>query len=273
MAQARARQDAEVSLFPFLSILVCLIGSLVLLIVILTIVQTRMGDGRTPQEIDRAAEALKLRKELAEKEKQLAKVKEESPAAANKDALKQRMAAIVNLQKELALGEDARKKNQETSAELQKKLEDMLAQLEEMKKEKPALTKAIDQLKAELLKRNKKPDDTPPPVIVKAGGTGTSAGTRLFFVECAGAGIVMHRSLTEKTRITSASIGVDETYNKFLDEAKKTPNAMVLFLLRDDGLTAYNRAAGWAEGQFGLRTGKLPLPGKGAADLSAFFPK
>ncbi|MEQ1850521.1 MAG: hypothetical protein ABMA01_02905 [Chthoniobacteraceae bacterium] len=260
-------------LIPFLDILCSLIGVLILIIVVLCVAQTQKISGRTAEEVQRAAEALRMKKELVEREKQLEQVKLESPAAANKDALKQRLTAIVNLQRELVVGEDARKKNQETSAELQKKLEDMLAQLEAMKKEKPELTKVIEQLKAELLKRNKKPDDTPPAIIVQTGGTGTSAGAQLFFVECAGAGIVMHKSLTEKTRITSASIGVDEAYNKFLEEAKKTPNAMVLFLLRDDGLAAYNRAAGWAEGQFGLRTGKLPLPGKGAADLSAFFPK
>ena len=107
MAQARARSDAEISLFPFLSILVCLIGSLVLLIVILTIVQTRMGDGRTPQEIDRAAEALRLKKEITEREKQLEQLKKESPAAANKDALQKQLTAIVSLRKELSLGEDA----------------------------------------------------------------------------------------------------------------------------------------------------------------------
>lgn len=273
MPQARARTDAEVSLFPFLSILVCLIGSLVLLIVILTIVQTRMGDGRTPQEIDRAAEALKLKKEIAEQEKQLEQLKKDSPAAANKDALQQKLVAIVTLRKELALGEDARKKNQDTSAALQKKLEDMLLQLAEMTKEKPPLDKEIAKLKAELLARNKKPDDKPPSIIVQAGGTGTSANARLFFVECSAAGIVMHKSLTEQVRITSASIGVDEVYNAFLDEARKQPNSMILFLLRDDGLASYNRAAGWAEGQFQLRIGKLPLPGKGPADLAAFFPK
>jgi hypothetical protein len=273
MAQARARSDAEISLFPFLSILVCLIGSLVLLIVILTIVQTRMGDGRTPQEIDRAAEALRLKKEIAEREKQLEKLKKESPAAANKDALQQKLTAIVTLRKELSLGEDARKKNKEISGELQKKLENLLIQLEEMIKEKPPLTKEIEKLKAELLARNKKPDDKPPSIIVQAGGSGTSANVRLYFVECSAAGIVMHKSLTEQIRITSASIGVDAAYNAFLEEARKQPNSMILFLLRDDGLGTYNRAAGWAEGQFKLRIGKLPLPGKGPADLAAFFPK
>jgi len=273
MAQARARTDAEISLFPFLSILVCLIGSLVLLIVILTIVQTQMGDGRTSQELERAAEALKLTKEIEEREKQLEQLKKESPAAANKDALQQKLTAIVSLRKQLALGEDARKKNKETSEELQKKLENFLIQLEEMKKEKPPLAQAIDKLKAELLARNKKPDDTPPSIIVRQGGTGTSANTRLYFVECSAAGIVIHQSLTEKVRITSASIGVDAVYNAFLEEARKQPNSMILFLLRDDGTSTYNRAAGWAEGQFKLRIGKLPLPGKGPADLAAFFPK
>lgn len=273
MVKRRQRATDEIMLIPFLDILCSLIGVLILIIVVLCVAQTQKINGRTAEDVQRSVEALKMKKEIAEREKQLELVKKESPAAANKDALTQRLTAIVNLQKELSLGEDARKKNKETSAELQKKLEDALIQLEEMKKEKPPLTKAIDALKKELLARNQKPDDTPASIIVQPGGAGTSANTRLYFVECSAAGIVIHQSLTDKVRITSASIGVDAAYNAFLDEARKQPNSMVLFLLRDDGLITYNRAAGWAENQYGLRVGKLPLPGKGPADLSTFFPK
>ena len=41
-------------------------------------------------------------------------------------------------------------------------------------------------------------------------------------------------------------------------------------VIREDGLGAYARGAGWAESQYNLRTGKLPLPGKGRIDLSHF---
>jgi hypothetical protein len=47
---------------------------------------------------------------------------------------------------------------------------------------------------------------------------------------------------------------------------------MIIFLLREDGLNSYNRAAGWAENRFAVRHGKLPLPGQGAVDLSLFQP-
>jgi hypothetical protein len=43
-----------------------------------------------------------------------------------------------------------------------------------------------------------------------------------------------------------------------------------VFLVRDDGWDAYIRGAGWAEGKFSIRTGKLPMPGKGPIDLSSF---
>ena len=273
MAQARPRTDAEISLFPFLSILVCLIGSLVLLIVILTMVQSRMGDGRTPEEIQRAAEALELKKQLALVAQEIERLKASSPAAATKDALDDRLKAIVELRKELALGEDARKLNQRTSATLQKEVENLTTQLDAMKLEKPPLAAAIEKLKAELAARNKKPDDIPPALIVQPGGTGASAASKLFFVECGAAGIVIHKSKTEQERISAASVGADAAYDAFLDGARKQPNAVVLFLLREDGYGSYIRAAGWAESRFSLRTGKLPLPGKGPVDLSAFLGK
>jgi outer membrane protein assembly factor BamB len=46
MGQARTRSDPEISLFPFLSILVCIIGSLMFLILVLTLVQGMLGDRR-----------------------------------------------------------------------------------------------------------------------------------------------------------------------------------------------------------------------------------
>ena len=48
------------------------------------------------------------------------------------------------------------------------------------------------------------------------------------------------------------------------------PRSLVLFLMRKDGLGSYNRAAGWAESKFNVRTGKVPLVGQGEVDLSRF---
>lgn len=271
---ARARSDPEVSLFPFLSILVCLIGALVLLIVILTIVQSATGGGRDPEEFQRAKEADRLRREVAALEK---KVNTLFPDRATAEKLKQELTEkterFVTLRKVLSASAEDRKRNEQTHAELQKELENIVLQLEQMKKEEPPIKAEIEKLKAEIASRKKNIDAKPKLVVQPTGsgvaGAGGDVG-ELFFVECNAGGIVIHRKGEEPLRITSGSIGTDAGYDEFLKKVAATPKSQLLFLLRQDGLATYNRAAGWAEATFNVRTGKIPLPGQGEIDLSRF---
>jgi len=268
---ARARQDPEVSLFPFLSILVCLIGALVLLIVIMTMVQSAMGDGRDIEEVARAREADKLKKELAAKTKELATWKEETKDAEKiKKERVEKEERFVLLRKRLNSSAADKKKLEEEHAALQKQLENMLFQIEAIQKEKPPIQAEIEKLKAEIAKR-KINIDAKPKVIVQGSGSGAAGGdSKLFFVECNASGIVVYRPGAEPLKVTTGSIGTDTGYDEFLKMVAATPKSLLLFLMRTDGLGTYNRAAGWAENQFQVRNGKLPLPGQGAVDLSLF---
>ena len=62
----------------------------------------------------------------------------------------------------------------------------------------------------------------------------------------------------------------DVAYNHFLTEVAKNPKSLILFLVRDDGAGAYNNGAGRAETDYKIRTGKLPIPGRGVLDLAMF---
>ena len=88
-------------------------------------------------------------------------------------------------------------------------------------------------------------------------------------MECNGSGIIIHHRV-KPIHISAGSIGLDVGYDDFLRHVASTPKAMVIFLLREDGLASYNRAAGWAESRFNVKHGKLPLPGQGEVDLSLF---
>jgi hypothetical protein len=265
----RAASSPEISLFPFLSILVCVIGALVLLIVIMTLGQTTAGDGRTQEEMQRAMKHQSLTRQLPELAAQLEKREKESGTSGRLLAqLKQKQSLLLNLPtefKKLAPEKDPA----QTDAELQKRLELAMQQLAAMAKETPELQKEIAKLEAELAAANKKLK-APPALIVEPGGTGNARNAALFFVEAGGGGIVLHEKKAEPVRISNGSIGTDETLNKFFLTAQKNPKALVLFLIREDGNGSYVKAAGYAESQFKLRTGKLPLPGQGKVDLSKF---
>ena len=70
--------------------------------------------------------------------------------------------------------------------------------------------------------------------------------------------------------ITAGSIGADQEYDAFLKKIAATQDATLVFLVRSDGWYSYVRAAGWAESSFNIKTGKLPIPGKGTIDLGQF---
>ena len=274
MAKRASNAGGGVSLFPFLSVLACLIGILTLMISVTIAVKSLETAGRDKDELARAKEnqALLARQRNLQKE-----------LAALKTTVKTHHAAAVELQELEDRRIVLRRKLDEQSAllkppaptdkALQKLVETVVDTIEALRKERPTLEKKLADLKAELERRKIKPDREPPPILVRPGGTGSANIALVSFVECDSSGIVIHRRNGPRTNVSLAAIGTDPAFNKFLEEAKGQRGSMILFLLRDTGNPAYVRAAGWAEHQFQLRTGKLPLPGKGEVDLSLFFKK
>jgi len=270
MGQARTRSDPEITLFPFLSILVCIIGALMFLILVLTLAQGMLGDRRDVTEVARAREADQLLREAAERDRELKKwqAEKEKGDAVHAEIGTKRERFVV-LTKKIEGTEDEKRKIDFAQAAQQKELENMLLQIEMLKSEQAPLLTEVEKLKAQLASR-KATLDAKPRLVVRGSGSGAiAAKTPLFFVECNGSGIVIHNP-TLRQRLSTGSIGLDPTYDDFLRHVAATPKAMIVFLLREDGLASYNRAAGWAESRFAVRHGKLPLPGQGEVDLSLF---
>lgn len=236
--------------------------------------QSKRDGGRPKEEVEMSKKFMELQKLVAIQEKEIVAEKNALEAKQRTmNTVEQDKSLVLQLRKSLNLNEDLQKLNAEENAKLQKELDDLLVQIEELNREKPPVVKELEVVKKEIEKRKIKPDDKPPPVIVQPSGSGSNANKELYFIEAIGSGIVIHKSDKEKIRLNSGSIGVDDQFNEWLKSIKGKNNAMILFLLREDGVSAYNRAAGWAENEYGIATGKLPLPGKGEVDLSMFQTK
>jgi hypothetical protein len=272
MARRASNAGSGVSLFPFLSILACLIGILTLMISVTIAAKSLETNGRDKEELARAKEHQALLAQQKSVRKEIdafkAKLKSHSAAALQLSELDERR---IVLRRQLDDSAAKLKKTDQTDKALQKLIETILSNIESLRKERPALEKKLAELKAELARRKIKPDNKPAPIQVQPGGTGSAHVNRVSFVECDSTGIILHRREGPKTNVSLAAIGTDQNYNRFLDEARGKQGSMILFLLRDTGNNSYLRAAGWAENQYQLRTGKLPLPGKGEVDLSLFF--
>lgn len=276
MAKRRESSGEQVSLFPFLSILACLIGALIMIIVVLCVSQTQQTDGRTPEELQQAREYQDLlKKESLQKQlsEQIKKKLEDLRKVEKEQQEKQEKIAM--LRKLLDSSSDIKKMNDELSQNLIKELDNLLLEIEGLAKTQADTKKEIAALTEELKKREIPKDKKTPPVVVQPGGSGLAKGAKVFFVEASGGRIVIYWDAQQRTQVSAAAevIVADPAFNHFLKEVKAVPNSKIIFLLRDDGTGAFNNAAGWAQATYSYgvaQIGKLLIPGRGDIDLQMF---
>ena len=269
MPKRRQNNEGGVSLFPFMSILACLIGILTLMISVIMQVKQMEQEGRTEEEMDRAIENRDLQKKAEKLKQETANLEErlkiEKTTAAEMVKLENHRIALKTKLEEV----EKAKEDDETDATLQKLIENMKLEIAALKKERPPLSKRLKELQQQLkeLKDAPEPEES---VVIRPGGIGSRGAANLFFVECTSTGIVIRSGEGAPKTISTAAVGTSEDYNAFLDNVKRTRDSMLLFLIRKGGNNAYNWAAGWAESKYEVRTGKLPVPNEGKIDLTLF---
>jgi hypothetical protein len=274
MAKRRHGAKDEILLVPFLDILCSLIGVLVLIIVVLCVSQTQQTEGRTPEEIQMAQEHKRMKQELIDREKLDALLKEKL-AELNKiqEEMTDKEQRYLRFRKLLDSSKELKEQNQQIATKLKKELDDLLTEIDGLKKQQDDSKKNIAELAEEIKKRQIPADKRVPPVVVQPSGSGMPDSTKVYFVECAtGALKILGAWGTEDYRLSATAevVVADAAYNHFLSEVAKDKNAMILYLIRDDGQAAFNNGAGRAEGDYKVRVGKLPIPGRGALDLALF---
>ena len=274
MAKRRPAAKDEILLIPFLDILCSLIGVLVLIIVVMCVSMTQQTEGRTVEEVEDAQEAKRLRKEITETKKQEIVVNEKIATLDElKKQIEERQQRFIKLRKLQSTSKDILETNQKLSQQMQKELDDLMLELDGLKKQQAESKAALEKLAAELKERQVPADKKVPPVVVQPSGGGMAADTKVFFVE-ATAGRLKILSAWGKDDYplssTAEVVLADVVFNHFLTEVAKIPNALVLFLIRDDGQASFNNGAGRADNDYKVRIGKLPIPGRGVLDLAMF---
>ena len=274
MAKRRHASTDEILLVPFLDILCSLIGVLVLIIVVLTISQTQQTEGRTEEEMKRAMDALAMKKELAKQKVQDVKLKELlAKLQVLQQEQKDKEERLARLRKLLSTSKDVQMQNQTMSQALLKELDNLMVEIEGLKKQMTESKAEIAKLAEELKKRQVPPDKKPPAVVVQPSGSGTQA-SKLFFIEASGAKLAFHvGDKIETVAAAEATIIASTPLNYFLTEVAKDKQALLIFLLRDDGTTAFNRGGGWAQSKYGIKISRLLIPGQGDIDTKLFGEK
>ena len=255
----RRKKSITVSLFPFMSILACVIGTLTLML-------TAMALGQMDNEVVYSAERYKKVEDQINQEQQLIRKLEEQLKEASAGVDEELMKANLRreeLERQIAALQDAR--------EAPPEMPDIPPVDEEKhKKRMEAIQMELAQLNEEIAKLQPKVaelgDAEESKVIIQPSGSGTDLEPT--FVECTAAGLVF---LEEKPprRLRKADMAADEAFVALLDRIARQSKGIVIFIVREDALDTYFAAHDIARTHY-ARAGKLPVIGQGRIDLSVF---
>lgn len=265
----------SVDLFPFLSIIVCVIGVIAFLIAVLAMVGSEQGErereytqivaalAERQAAADRLAQLLKQNAALAE---QIAKVKAKLEIAEAGIADSRQLEAEVAELRTKWADLDARRD------EL-KDLRDLLLKQQQAAKELAALELELNQLKAKIDEARRaaasattRPGGEAVRVVFPAVG---NKGLRPVFVECSATGLTVY---PEKTFIAKAQVARSAAYRALLDRVKGDEKLTLNFLIRPDGIETFDEAREIARDR-SVRHGYVPAPGSGRIVIADEEPK
>jgi len=265
MASRRQSRKQEVSLFPFLDILACVIGNLILIIttVVLEQVDTKpvaeaaSFDQIRIEALHDAEEARRLRRKIDELRR-----KQDRQDSRLKDA----RAALA----------EAERKRQEAAARLAAMPKptppDEMLNVERMQLQEKVrkIEKEISQVEADIVEAKKKSGQSivvlPSGDAGKAGGAAAQGPSRAVFVEVNAGGLTFHDGDAGWTVAVNQLAG-DERFGQLREALNADDQGIVTFLVRPDGIDVLRQAQQVMQQQ-GVRFGKVPLPGEGSLDLS-----
>jgi len=282
MAKRRGGEEEGVSLFPFLSIVACIIGVLTLLISALSLAQMGSNDDIATYEKHeknkRELDEIKKENERLEPQvsaDELARLNDMEEMDRKKREAEQRMKLLVDeivelrkllaqLAQEVQVAEGGASKDGENKEAMRNQLARLKAEIERLQENLTAQKEQIAQLDKDLEERKKPPKESE--FTVLPGGTGR--GFEPVFVECAGGSIVIHQG-EDLPRILAAELEQNDTYLRLLTQVAVSPKKTIVFLIRDNGLGTYRKARDLAY-LHEAKNGKLPVIGKGRLNLSQF---
>jgi hypothetical protein len=234
-----------------MSVLACTIGSLVVLLAVMSLAavgatgaaEEAYDEGRAERETDR----LLLERDRAAVEEAEARWREVD-AALEARGLEAGL-GVADLSEVIAQ-ERARKDAARTIAKL-------AARIEEIEKERESVETSIEVLenRRETL-----------PILIDP--TGLSRKWKPFFIECDSGGATAYRASDDfRYFVPLAELSTSGDFGRYLRRVKAVPGALLVLLIRPEGIHTQARAEQIVRNA-GIRVASLPLPGNGEIDWS-----
>ena len=263
MARRPRGEDDDVSLFPFLSIIACVIGVLTMMISTLALAQMDNEDvalieayEKSESELSAAeAEVARLKKLLDDRIGPNAASVREDVSASEKE-LAELAAELEKIRKQLEEQQKVKVVIPQLDPAQRESVTSMQTQLSDLTEELAILEKDLSDRK----------EASESQVTVLPGGTGVNFTPH--FVECAADSIVLH-TMNPPKRIRTASVVADADFVALLEQVANKANDSVVFLVRSDALGTYRTVRKICTDR-DIRNGKLPVVGAGRIDLSHF---
>jgi hypothetical protein len=273
MAKSKANLDDTVSLFPFLDIMACLIGILVLLITAVTLAQIS-NQQEDPEDARAVAEAqqrvMKYRQVVQTVEQDRRERERLEKLIAEAETVQQQLEQI---EPEVAKLEAQRREieamTQQDPQQLDRLQEQAKQQEQQIKQDQENL-RELQQQRDELKKKLESIEQPPPEAEIQIVPSGTGTDLKPTFVECAAGAVILHDGPRE-TRIPTGSLADSEAFAQLMQRVKQQPGGSIIFLVRPDGISTYNSARSLARQNY-VTNGKLAVAGQGKLDLSLFQP-
>lgn len=281
-----SQDSAKVSLFPFLSILVCLIGSLALLLAASMlsvfdasevaeveehrsrieqlkeiIKKTKVADGKNQELETKILENVAMQVALRDEERKLSKSNNKSQSRqkeiairqAKVDELKKMDAVVLNQILDIAESKAAFLRAMES---MQKRINDLGVQIKDTEERRIQLAK-------------QKPGDN---ILILTGGSGR--GRKSVFVECTVTSVILRPSGKRLSVGGNVPGYLDflypsskSSFGQYLKEIKQEPGTSLVFLIRPGATSMFKKALAQAK-SVGVHAGYLPLPSQAPVKIA-----
>ena len=245
------RGQAKVSLFPFMSVLACTIGALMMLLVAMSLASIGASDA--------SLQAYAATKELVETDLQAIELEREQLSQA--EALWSRVDEALSAR---GLSSGVSSSSIERDLDLERRRLEFVKRIDEIADEKRRLEEDRDSIETTIEVLESRRETLP----ILIDSTGLSRHLKPYFVECDSGGATAYRASDDfRYFVPKDELSTSGDFGRYLRRVRVYPGALLVLLVRPDGIGTMSRAEQIAQAA-GIRVARLPLPGKGELDWS-----
>ena len=246
-----SRGEPKISLFPFMSVLACTIGVLIMLLVAMSLAAVGASDA--------SMRAYAETKELVETDREA--IAQERLLLDRAEALWSDIDAVLE---ELGLSSGLSSSSIERELERARSRTVLAARMAEIEEEERRLVEDSDSIETTIAVLESRRETLP----ILIDSTGLSRHLEPFFIECDSGGATAYRASDDfRYFVPKEELSTSGDFGRYLRRVRAYPGALLVLLVRRDGIATMNRVQQVATAA-GIRVARLPLPGEGELDWS-----